>query len=182
MSSICIQTFKDLAIPFSTLPFGDKNDYAHAEKTCQLWIKTTVSTAIAVGFFFTNIAACKVIYYTLDCIADVFDPTNSNISFFQIITRSAFFYVSPMIYSRFDSHATDLCCLAANIYHGFQNYRSRYYLFLGANALFAAKLLAPQENAAPVQHWGSWRRPIRNFAKSWAPTMATWYGYQEAHA
>ncbi len=181
MSSICVQTFKDLAIPFSTLPFGDKNDYILAQQTCHLWIKTAASTAIAAGFFFADFVILKGSDYALDCIANIFDLNDSSIYPLKLIFTNGFLYIVPMLYSRLDSHATILCCFAENIYYGYRSYKARNYFFLGVNALFAAKQLKPRRNADPVHHWGSWRRPIRHFAKSWAPTMPTWYGYQEAH-
>jgi hypothetical protein len=183
MPSICVQTFKDLAIPFSTLPSEDKNDYALGTKTCEIWLETAASTAIAAGFFFTNIAALKTIQYAFKYIADVFDPCT------VFIIQSTFFFASQLIYSRFDSHADVLCLLGAHIHYGFQSYRSRNYVilgawvFLGTNAIFADNdQWIFQKNDGHILHRGSWRRPIRNFAKSWAPTMATLFGYQDAEA
>lgn len=184
MSSICIQTFKDLAIPFSTLSSGDKNDYALGTKTCETWLETAASTAIAAGFFFTNIAALKTIQYAFKYIANVFDP---HIQF--IIQNTTFFFASQLIYSRFDSHADVLCCLGAHIHYGFQSYKCRNYfilgnwVILGTHAIFADNnQWIFQKNDGHILHRGSWRRPIRSFAKSWAPTIATLFGYQDAEA
>lgn len=182
MSSVCVQTFKDLAIPFYHLPLGDKNDYVHAKETCQLWIKTAASTAIAAGFFFADFVILKSSEFVFDCIVSIFDLNNSGIYPLRLIFINGFLYIIPTIYSRFDAHATILCCFAENIYHGYQSYKSQNYLFLGINALFAAKLLKPRENDRPIRYGGSWRAPIRHFAESWAPTMANWYGYQEVQA
>jgi hypothetical protein len=180
MSSVSVQTIKDLAIPFSTLPFGDKNDYAHAKEVCQLWIETAASTAIAAGFFFANFTVLKGSEYAFDYIADIFDPTENGIYFAKFICENAFLYITPKIYSHFDSHAALLCRFAEHIYYGFQNYRSSHYLFLGINALFAAQMLKPRQSSRPIRNLGSWRAPIGRFAESWAPAMAHGYGYQEA--
>jgi len=173
MYSICVQTFKDLAIPFSTLPYGDKNDYAQAKETSRLWLETAASTALAAGFFFIDFAVLKCSQYTFNRM------TNIDTYLLKFIVNNGFLYIVPTIYFRFDSHATILCRLAENIYHAYENYKSENYYFFGINVLYAAKKLKPAENDNPHHHGGRWRRPIHDFAESWAPMVAAWYGYKE---
>jgi hypothetical protein len=180
MPSLCVQSVQDLfVIPFSTLPSGDKNDRSLGEENCTHWISTVASTALAVGFFFTTLGALRISRFTIESFAEKFDAYESA-SLFDFIANNGLVWALNKIYAECDYQALTLAHISSNAYFGYQSYQESKYHFCALNALFAYKTLMTTDNSPVNRYYGLLKGPIYRFAKSWAPTMAAWYGYRPA--
>ncbi len=166
-----------LTTPLWTLPRGDKTEVARAHIQCKLWIETAASTTLAAALVFPIIMMERNFQKGFRFVSQIAGIDPGLINLLSIVESTAFLYIVNMMIRKIDTQTAGISAVFVKIYSAYKMAMQGDWAFMSLNVLG----LTGRQTDPPwdtIQHSGRLRPSIEELSQSWAPAMASLYGYR----
>ena len=169
-----------LTAPVWTLPRGDKRDVVQSKLQCKLWIETAASTALAAALVFPIVIAERNFQEGFRFVSNAAGVDTGMINLLSIVASCAFLYFVSIGICKVDTQTAGIADVFVKSYYAYRMAMDRNWAFMSFNvAGLTARPTTVQPAWDTIKHAGILRPYIEGVSRSWAPTMASLYGYQE---